>query len=162
MQFDDTVQVPLRARNGAIVGHTLIDADDADFVNQWAWGRYNGYARRRGKMNGKHTTICLHRELMGLSAGDGFEIDHVNRDKLDNRRSNLRVVTHGQQMQNRSSHRGSASQYRGVSFKATTGKWIAQAKIRGKNHHLGYYATEDEAAAVAKKARARLLPYAVD
>lgn len=166
MHDDSTVRVPLRARDGAIVGHTLVDAIDADFVNQWTWRLdADGYARRSCRIDGRTYVFLLHRELMGLTFGDKLEVDHIAPgwlSKRDNRRVNLRIVTHAQQMQNNCSHRGASSPYRGVGWNKSSGKWAAFIVVNRKQHHLGYFTDEAEAAAVAREARLRLLPYAVD
>lgn len=74
----------------------------------------------------------------------GNEIDRLNRDKLDNRLSNLRVVTHRENLQNGSAHRDSTSRYKGVSFHK--GKWRAQICHNGKKMALGQFPAEHHAA----------------
>ncbi len=70
----------------------LVDDCDYDFLSQWKWQLHpSGYARRTGSKNGVHYTIWLHRLVHNTP--DGFETDHINCDKLDNRRSNLRTCT---------------------------------------------------------------------
>ncbi len=85
-----TVQIPLTQGQVA-----LIDADDLPAVStrKWyasktPWGNF--YAGSRG--------VSLHRFLM--NPPNGMEVDHINRDTLDNRRSNLRIVTHAENMKN--------------------------------------------------------------
>jgi bifunctional DNA-binding transcriptional regulator/antitoxin component of YhaV-PrlF toxin-antitoxin module len=149
-----------------IRGYALVDAADADWANQWKWylGCHNGVVRNRDASDDIDTpkTPHLHRELLGLKQGDKVEVDHINRNRLDNRRANLRIVPKGSQPQNVPSMPGSISKYRGVTFKRATGKWVAQIRADGKQRHLGTFITEEEAAAVAREARLRLLPYAVD
>jgi hypothetical protein len=173
MQGDDTtVRVPLRAKDGTVRAYALIDAADAEFVNQWRWhlsrkgyverSQYLGRSQKDGSKPRYLVSIFkLHRELLGLSAGDGIEGDHVNRDKLDNRRQNLRSVSHPGNVQNTSA-RGGSSAYRGVSWRSDTCKWRAFTRFNGKMIHLGSFSTETEAAEAARAARARLMPYAVD
>lgn len=164
---DGTASVALCDRNGGIRAYAIVDAADASWVAQWRWSLdRNGYATRSeyigGGNRGNVRNFKLHRELIGLTRGDGLEIDHVNRNKLDNRRSNLRIVPRGAQAQNQSKQIGTASRYRGVSWHKPLQKWRAQIGFNGRKQHLGYFDSESEAAEVARAARARLLTFAVD
>jgi hypothetical protein len=91
--------------------YTLVDQEDFDQLRQWSWfakvGGTGGdaYTARSARVNGKITTIRMHRQIMEkeLSAIIGKrEVDHINHNTLDNRRKNLRVVTKEQNLQNRS------------------------------------------------------------
>jgi AP2 domain len=167
MQWDDTVpegavRIPLRARDGSVRAYTIVDAADADWVNQWQWGLETGYAGRGETRDGRKQTFRLHRELLGLVRGDGVEGDHRNLNKLDNRRKNLRVVSKHQNRQNKPSNRGSSSQYRGVTWNKTLKKWQAYVSPGGKYRHLGLFHSEEDAAQAARKGRAQYLPYSED
>lgn len=163
MCLEDTVRIPLRARNGAVVGHVIVDAADAEWANQWQWGLgSDGYAKRGVRVDDRILNIYLHRELLGLRPGDRMIGDHINRDRLNCRRANLRSIPRGANPQNRPSFRGSTSKYRGVCWFKETGKWMAQVRYEGKNHYLGLFTNEEEAAEAAKQARLRLMPYATD
>lgn len=103
--------------------------------------------------------ILLHRQLLGLRAGDGLECDHINRDRLDNRRENLRAVTHAQNMQNRGPDRNARSPYRGVYFASHCGRWAAEVRLNRHKHWFGYHDTQEAAAAAAAAGRAILMPF---
>lgn len=135
----------------------LLDDADAERVSDARWAYLRGYASSR--VNGDRLPSLLHRVLMGLPPGDVRQVDHINRNRLDNRRSNLRVVTGAQNWQNTPS-RGRTSRHRGVSWSAARGKWVAQAQLNGVQRNLGRYATEEEAAAVAARFRAEHMPFA--
>lgn len=94
--------------------------------------------------DGKRTTTCLHRML--LERSEGKEIDHINRDGLDNRKSNLRLVTHQQNQTNRSKSKESTSRYYGVHYDKIRNKWQAQVRLQGKAKNIGRFETEAEAA----------------
>lgn len=165
MCSDDTVRIPLRARDGSVRAYALVDAADADFVNQWRWCLDGvGYAVRARNIGcGKSTRkFRLHRELLGLTDVKAIDIDHISGDRLDNRRSNLRVLPKGGNAQNRPSNRDTTSQYRGVSWRSKNKKWCAQIKVRGKVTHLGLFVSEEEAAEVALAARRLHMPFATD
>jgi hypothetical protein len=160
---DGAVGIPLLNREGAIAAYTFIDADDVEWVNQWRWHiTQDGYARRNVKTGGRYKASSLHRELLGLVSGDGLVADHINRDRLDNRRANLRAVTRKANAQNISPNPGASSSYRGVSWHTDTGKWMAYVGVDGKLKYLGLFQDEREAADVARDARRELLPYAID
>jgi len=108
------------------------------------------YAVRKEK--GK--TIRMHREIMGAACG--LVVDHINHDGLDNRRCNLRVCTHRENVRNQRGQRGRSSRYKGVSRDKRLGKWRAQIWHDGRHTYLGVYGSET-AAARAYDAAARAL-----
>lgn len=76
----------------------------------------------------------------------GFEIDHINRSGLDNRRSNLRYCTHSENMLN--SLPSLRSAHPGVVFSKSHGRWIARTrKVSGIRKNIGYFRTKEEAVA---------------
>jgi hypothetical protein len=124
----------------------LVDASDHAWASQYCW-RLNddGYVTRseRGK------TRRLHRELLEAKPGD--LIDHINGDPCDNRRANLRICTHADNMKNRRKFSGArTSKYKGVWFARkqahTARPWRAHIRIAGKPTYLGSFATDLEAA----------------
>lgn len=103
-------------------------------------------------------TFAMHRQILGLEAGDGCEVDHRNGDGLDNRRSNLRLVTRAQNKQNVSA-RGGYSKHRGVTFDRRRQKWKAQVKLNGTTHNVGRFDDELEAARAASAFRRQHMPF---
>lgn len=167
MHTDDTlpdgaVRIPLRAMNGSIRAYAIVDAADAAWVNQWRWCLSDGYAVRAEWDGTRYHPVRLHRALLGLKRGDERDGDHEDRDKLNCRRSNLRIVPKGANSQNQPGHADSTSIYRGVSWHKRGKKWRACVRVDGRQIALGLYDDEEEAARVAREARLRLLPYAVD
>jgi hypothetical protein len=162
---DGVAQVPLYRKDRSVRAYALVDAADADRVGQYRWhigsGGYPAYSLSRSREGKNPAEIKLHRFLMGLELGDPMQVDHINRNRLDNRRSNLRLVIATQQLQNKSSHRGSTSKYRGV-HRVPDGRWVASIRVGGKLKHLGLFVREEDAATVAQEARLRLMPFAVD
>ncbi len=168
MRPDDTAPegaacIPLRAADRKTVrAYALVDAADAEMVNQWRWSLHKrGYAVRHQKIDGVQRAILLHRQILGLVHGDGLDGDHKNRNRLDCRRSNLRPTPKHGNRQNVPS-RGGSSAYRGVSMVKTTGKWEAYVNVRGKKKNLGYFSDEAQAGAAALVARQEVMPYALD
>lgn len=111
-------RIPLKNRQGEVVARAIVDAEAFDFLSQWTWHLGHGYATRTVYIGGgadgaKFITVHMHRLVFGVGMG-GPHIDHINRDRLDNRRANLRIVTRAQQSQNLSPRQGT-SRFRGVS-----------------------------------------------
>ena len=109
----NTAQILLHDRFGVVRGCAIIDATDAAWAGQWSWHLTGkGYAGRiAGATDAKPgNVVFLHRELLGLpQVRDGVDGDHINRNKLDCRRSNLRVAPNGLNAQNKPPKRRSTS-----------------------------------------------------
>jgi len=117
----------------------LIDDQDFEYLNQWKWTYDRGYARR----NDKKKKIYLHRLINKTPLG--FQTDHINKNKLDNRKCNLRTANHKVNSINRGLQLNNISGYRGVYLKKGDKKWRAYINNNGKMIHLGYYLTIQEA-----------------
>lgn len=158
-------RIPLRGRHGEVRGHALIDAEDAAALLPHKWHlTTTGYARTWFKTTeGKWRPVMMHRLLLGLgpTREDTRQGDHINGDKLDNRRANLRIVTGAENRQNKRGW-GKYSQHRGVTFNIANGKWMAYAQTGARKRTLGYFDSEDEAARVASEFRARHMPASRD
>ncbi len=158
------MEILVRTPQGPIT--TVVDEEDADLAClRWSMAGGKGSRGKYASRREGRTTVYLHRVIalrMGLVervAGEGRargSVDHVNGDKLDNRRRNLRLATRAQQMTNgndglRSTNR---SGYRGVSFvkrRERFGKpWMAYVTVNYKTINLGWYATVEEAAAARR------------
>lgn len=138
-----TKQIPLRGKYGA-GKFALVDDDDYEYLSQYKWRcDATGYARYSVYSKPKRTilTILMHRLI--LNTPDGFDTDHINGDRLDNRRSNLRLATCQQNSANSRGH-GRASIFKGVGFQH--GLWRAQIGIDQNVRHLGVFATQRAAA----------------
>lgn len=131
---------------------SLVDDEDEAWLRRWRWSDDKGYAHRVVTKDGQRTRIVMSRLIMGLEPGDPREVDHKDGNTYDNRRKNLRIVSHHHNGQNRH-QRPRSSPHRGVSWNARRRKWVAQARWDGRNRFLGYFDSEEEAAEVARKAR---------
>lgn len=159
---DGAVLIPLRARDGSARAYAIVDAADADWVNRYRWSLgTSGYAARTTGRDSTRRGYLMHREVLGLVPGDGLEGDHINRNRLDNRRENLRAVPKRAQQQNLTS-KGKTSKYRGVHWYARKRKWRACITVSGKTRVIGQFDSEVAAAEAARAERERLMPYATD
>ena len=104
----------------------------------------DGY--RQGGIFGK--VYLAHRVIWTLETGawPAEFLDHIDGCKANNRLSNLREATCGQNCRNRKSHRGSSSKYLGVSWNKVREKWQAFIRTDGKQKFLGLFEYEKEAA----------------
>lgn len=136
----------------------LVDDEDFEELSKYNWqacprGK-TVYVKRYATVNGKETTVQMHRQI--LDAKKGEVIDHKNRNGLDNRRDNIRKVTRSQNQFNREVKHGTDSKYRGVkiSNKGRTKniRWQAYIKINYKTIHLGIHDTEIQAAQAFNRA----------
>lgn len=116
--------------------------DDSDFesLSRHKWcADHKGYAiRRKGSAQ-----VYMHKEI--LSAPESFQVDHINQDKRDNRRSNLRIASKAENNRNRPIQANNKSGFKGVGL-SRRGKWEAHIKVSGKQIHLGTFNTPRQAA----------------
>ena len=130
--------------NGEIA---LIDTSDFDLVNSYKWALSTyGYAQSG---NGK-TTFKIHTLLLG-KLQKPFQVDHINHNRLDNRRENLRIITHQQNILNKrkKSYRKGippTSSYIGVGWDKLKKKWISQIQVNKKHYRIGSFQNERHAA----------------
>ena len=115
----------------------------------------DGYVRI--KIGGK--TWMAHRLAWIYKYGsipEGYQIDHINGVRHDNRISNLRLATQAQQCQNRKKRSNNTSGHVGVTFNKALQAWAARVNVDGERIHLGYFASLEEAVRVREEAKARL------
>jgi len=165
LHSDGSGHIHIFNKYGGLLGIAIVDPEDVDKVMQYKWYiSTGGYAFTTFKEGDKRKWVALHR--MVLDAPDKYHVDHINRNKLDCRKSNLRLVTPKENNQNRNpkgllinKKKITSSKYRGVSYDAEKKKWRAQIKVNGKNKSLGWFDSEIAAAVAAKKAREKYFPY---
>ena len=122
----------------------VIDLEDVEKVSGRSWRSVGGYAG-----NGS-TTVYLQRFL--LDAPKGMQVDHIDGDPSNNRRSNLRLCTRAQNSQNQRRHLDNASGYKGVCWHKASRKWHAQLSRKS----VGLFDTAEQAKAAYDAAAERL------
>ncbi len=120
---------------------TMVDDVDFNYLSQFKWHHAGkGYAARRNRGGKDNHLIYMHREL--TNAPEGMVVDHINQNKLDNRKVNLRVVENWVNLHNHSRKVGAA-------YHKAARKWESYVSIRGGKKHLGLYPTKKEAMKVS-------------
>ncbi len=125
----------------------LIDDTDYERVNQFKWCaiyRHRNWYATRTSYTPTKKTIYLHRFI--LDAPDECQVDHRDGDGLNCQRVNLRLATHGQNMQNSKRPLNNNSGYKGVTRFTRDGRWQARISVNGRLLHLGLFDTPEEAA----------------
>lgn len=145
------VEIPLTQGYSAIV-----DDEDAEAVLAHTWyaaqvkpGQF--YAARRVAGHARRPLQYLHTFLTGY-----IRTDHINEDRLDNRRENLREVTVSQNAWNRGPQANNTSGYKGVYLRKGDGRWLAEIRANRVRHSLGSHATALGAALAYDEAALRL------
>lgn len=132
----------------------LVDDEDFDFLNQYKWHN-NPKTGAVGKMfksgdnrrQGRRSNKIMHRIIM--NAPDGIEVDHKNRNKLDNRKDNLRLSTRSQNGMNTKPLSHNKCGVKGVF--CDRGKWRVHISVKGKKRHYSSYDSFEEAVMARKK-----------
>jgi len=133
-----------------------VDVEDYNYLSRWKWKLHpQGYAARTSWRDGKWVTVLMHRLINNTL--DGLETDHINNEKLDNRKCNLRSVTRSVNEHNKPEAAYNTSGAKGVCWDKNRGKWKARININGKTHNIGRYEKFDEAVTARKEVEIYLL-----
>jgi hypothetical protein len=133
--------------------YTTVDDEDYYWLSQWNWNVVKikdklyvkrGVKKAKLKTNVKYE-LFLHRVVMKCTNSE-LVVDHIDKNPLNNQKSNLRICTKAENNRNTSSHKNSSSKYLGVSYDKARNKWQAQLMINGKKVLMKRYITEKEAA----------------
>ena len=150
----NVVRIPL-SKTGKHAGkyETIVDAIDGDLAGMW-WAIMNTHQSRSGhalhKTGGRKNVIrhWMHRVIMERIVGRPLDraevVDHINGNGLDNRRSNLRLATVGQNNFNVGLRSSNTSGYKGVSWRPEKRKWYVEIRAYGKRVRLGYFNSAEE------------------
>lgn len=122
--------------------YTLVDDEDFASLSKTRWYVSETEKGKFYVKGGSRPQIYLHRFLMGSPKGK--QIDHIDGDKLNNQKNNLRIVTHQQNQFNRMSRKNTSSIYKGLCL--YRGRWVVQSRLHNKNVVIGRFKDEKEAA----------------
>lgn len=159
----DVTAIFLHRKDGSVL-EALINTTDlpkvASFQGNWyvATNRRANYVQGQVWANGKLLIqVKLHRFILDYTGSD--VVDHINHDALNNKRSNLRIVTKAQNSQNRLLNRNNTTGARGVNWVPRKQRWSAQVRSNGKAVYCKFFACKSDAIAAVIKARAELMPF---
>jgi len=128
----------------------LVDTIDLSLINRHKWSiNSRGYVQRKEENPRKH--YLLHREILNVTESKCL-VDHINGNKLDNRRANLRLATPSQNQANAKKSKNNTSGFKGVSWHASSQKFQARLCFNRKLIALGLFKTAIEAAYAYNKA----------
>lgn len=133
------MEIPLKNNKGEIVDYAIVSEEDFEHLDKFKWCKNNdGYVV--GKINRK--SYRIHRYIMiiilGIELTHKQLVDHINNNKLDNTRDNLRVVTNSENSRNRQKQKNASSKYIGVCFAKDKNKWQTNIQINGKSLYAVY------------------------
>lgn len=137
----------------------VVDDEDYGFLSRWKWVFNNGYAVRQYRVPGTDKRIFISMHVLINSTPAGFWTDHINGDRLDNRRENLRTCTCTENLRNQKltkTYKGKkcSSRFKGVSVQKSKARadgqtfysYFATITINGTSRRLHGFNTEIEAA----------------
>jgi hypothetical protein len=137
----------------------LFSVEDID-LERMRWTISRGYAVSKRRIRGESCRFYAHRIVIARMIGrwlkDGEEVDHINRNGLDNRRCNLRLVTRQQNSRNRGIGKANRSGHLGVYWASDRNKWRVAFGVSGKTKNYGCFASFSEAVAKANLIRKKL------
>lgn len=161
----DTEKIPIyegREPNKRIACYAIVDQEDFAIINQDSWHLADGYAIRSFQVGNRVIRIPMHLEVLFINGFEYVGVDHINRDRLDNRKANLRNANHAENMQNKNVYKNSKSGLRGVAFDRRRQRWAGQIRKGGKVIFRMYSDNQAEVVDAVRDARRRLLAFAVD
>lgn len=131
------------------------DLEDYDKIKDYCWCVFkdtnNSYLRTCLDSGKKHKYIFLH-NMIFEETEEGYEVDHINGITYDNRKSNLRCVSHLNNMKNTESYSNNTSGTTGVAYSKSENKWKSYITYNKKRIHLGTFENKNDAILARLKA----------
>lgn len=133
--------------------YATVDNSDYDWLNQWKWRENSqGYVSRNIRKGKKQGLLFMHKLITRTDRNS--IVDHINRNPLDNRRSNLRVVTATENNINMKIGSNNKSGFKGVCWHGLANKWSVEIKYYGNRYYIGLF--DDIAEAIGARFTAEL------
>lgn len=130
----------------------IVDDEDFEWLSQWKWCfRQQGYAGMGIVENGKQRIVYMHRLIAGTPKG--MDTDHIDKNKLNNQRKNLRICTHEENCRNRSKSCNNTTGVKCVVLDSRTGRFRAYIKVKYRQIHIGMFDSIVEASSAHLKAQ---------
>lgn len=132
--------------------YALVDDEDYVWLNSFKWYYSQGYARKNQWLAIEKRYVVISMARLVNQTPPGYETDHKNLDTLDNRKDNLRTVTHQQNNFNKVFNKNNTTGHRGVHWDKRTKRWYSRIMRDRKSIHLGYFGDISDAIRVRKQA----------
>lgn len=138
----------VNSRTGKITAYSKIDENDLGLIRQYKWHlTSNGYLATRTN----YKIMFLHQLFLDYDT-TRYECDHINRDKLDNRRSNIQIITNQENSRNKGPNKNNRTGRKGITlFIKRKKKYMARIMHNGKNIYLGYFMNLEDAIKARKE-----------
>lgn len=151
-------KIPVKLTNKKASTFALVDDEDFDTLSKIGWFSRDGYAAytKREFVGGPPVTVLMHRLVM--RAKKGQTIDHINRNKLDNRKQNLRFCSQMENTWNTGKRVTATSGHQGVSWHKASQAWRARIQTAGKRIELGSFGSKEEASLAYENMKSKLRP----
>ena len=146
IEYDDYAEIILYNKQCEEIARAIIDLDDIEKCKHYKWS----YKSDSSYVTSVQHLGYLHRFIM--DAPEDMVIDHANGNKLDNRKSNLRICTAEENAFNNKTYETNKSGYPGIDWHKKAGKWRARIQVQGRQIHLGLFESLDEAIQVRRQA----------
>jgi hypothetical protein len=121
----------------------FVSVEDVDWAGDHKWHVQNGYAHNL-KLGRMHRQILA--RMTGQPVPKGMHTDHIDRDRLNNQRDNLRICTPAENLMNRPVQQNNTGRFKGVSRERRSGGWLARIGYQNRSIYIGHYSSEMEAA----------------
>ena len=117
--------------------YTIVDNEDFEYLNQFNWHFDGFYAGRNIRVNNNKTRIRMHREV--AKTPKGYVTDHLNGDKLDNRKGNLKICTQSENQKRMKKFTTNKTGVSGVHWDKSRQKFLASKCFNGKRTNIGRF-----------------------
>jgi hypothetical protein len=130
-----------------LINGSEVQIDDEDFpeISKYRWRISKSNKTKTYIKGGPCSAIYMHRFIM--QANDGFDVDHIDGDTFNNKRSNLRICIHSDNLCNSRRRSDNKSGHRGIGYDKKGDRWVAETTYRGSRIRIGRYKTKEEAVA---------------
>lgn len=151
IQYEKHSEISLYNKSRQEHARAKIDSEDMKKCKDYVWYlKDDGYVV--GNESGNKTRTSLHRFIMDSYVCADQIVDHINHDKLDNRKINLRICTSSQNSMNRVKSNRNTSGFVGISWNKRKGLWVSKIEVNKNSIFLGYFKDMDDAVQARKEA----------
>jgi len=139
----EVAEIVLYNKNGNECNRAIIDTQGVEKIKHFKWHE-TGQGRVATRINDK--MVLLQHIIIGLKQNKATQVDHIDRNVLNNRKANLRICTHTQNARNAGIGKNNTSGYKGVCWNKRKSKWMVEIMADRKRFFLGYFKNKLDAA----------------